>query len=445
MLCEKRWKSKGGLGNYWEALECLGTSKTSDENSSVCKQELIYHRKPGFTPSTMASISSQSLQATAPSVPWRRPNVRHTSNELYVDIVETLSVTLAPSGRPLSAFSHGTIAFTAKISGVPDLLLNLSSPSGKHNLGSVLDLPVFHPCVRLNRWKERPGELSFVPPDGRFVLMGYEVDLLGGMEGLKSANSTNNLKLPVNLEVITGLGPHGADFEVKVTLSNNPGPATSGTSSSGFGGGAVRGTAAGGLARIGGSSSALGGGGTVVPSLEDLVVTVPLPSGVRNISELRPSRGDVRYNPGDLSLEWVIPTKEGPGRAPIGKAGVTLKGTIIGALDAASENLDDGNGFHFEGSYGESSYQSRSAVPAITRDGEGINEARDAKKVDMNKHLMPSSATLSFSVKGWLPSGIKVESLVVDAKKSKGLGEGVKPYKGVKYLCVSSGGVEVRC
>jgi hypothetical protein len=58
---------------------------------------------------------------------------------------------------------------------------------------------------------------------------------------------------------------------------------------------------------------------------------------------------------------------------------------------------------------------------------------------------MPSCATISFSVKGWLPSGIKVESLNVDQKKSKGLGSGVTPYKGVKYLCVSRKGVECRC
>ena len=58
---------------------------------------------------------------------------------------------------------------------------------------------------------------------------------------------------------------------------------------------------------------------------------------------------------------------------------------------------------------------------------------------------MPTSATLSFSLKGSLASGLKVESLLVDTKKSRGLGEGVKPYKGVKYLTVSKKGVEVRC
>jgi AP-3 complex subunit mu len=37
-----------------------------------------------------------------------------------------------------------------------------------------------------------------------------------------------------------------------------------------------------------------------------------------------------------------------------------------------------------------------------------------------------------------------VDSLVVDTKKSKGLGEGVKPFKGVKYMTVSRRGVERR-
>lgn len=59
--------------------------------------------------------------------------------------------------------------------------------------------------------------------------------------------------------------------------------------------------------------------------------------------------------------------------------------------------------------------------------------------------LMPSSVSVSFTVRGWLPSGIRVEGLMVDARKSRGLGEGVKPYKGVKYLCVSRKGVEKRC
>ena len=57
---------------------------------------------------------------------------------------------------------------------------------------------------------------------------------------------------------------------------------------------------------------------------------------------------------------------------------------------------------------------------------------------------MPRTILTSFTVKGWLPSGIKVDALVIDTRKSKGLGEGVKPYKGVKYLAVSRRGIERR-
>jgi hypothetical protein len=63
----------------------------------------------------------------------------------------------------------------------------------------------------------------------------------------------------------------------------------------------------------------------------------------------------------------------------------------------------------------------------------------------LKSSLMPTSATVSFSVRGWLPSGIRVESLNIDPRRSRGLGEGVRPYKGVKYLCVSRRGIERRC
>ncbi|KAH8685667.1 Adaptor complexes medium subunit family-domain-containing protein [Tricladium varicosporioides] len=393
--------------------------------------------KSGFssTPSTsnMSGISSTgALAANTPALPWRRANVRHTSNELYVDIVETLSVTLAPSGRPLAAFANGTIAFTSKISGVPDLLLNLSTPSGKHNLESVMELPVFHPCVRLARWREKPGELSFVPPDGRFVLAGYEVDLLPFTSGKVGTTSSSNLKLPVQLEVKTSLGPTGSDFEVRLFITKVSGQGNSslpGSTSRGSHLGGRGGSGFGGLGSQAGTSS--------TPALEDLVVTIPLPNDVRNLPEIRASRGDTTYNPGENNLEWHIPAKE----AVVG--GATLRCTVAGPL--AEEEDFEGNGFRLDGryDYDESAYQS---TPTPTEKVvEKPDEQSDARKVAQNKILMPTSTAVSFSVKGWLASGIKVESLVVDTRKSRGLGEGVKPYKGVKYLTISRGGVEVRC
>ncbi|GKZ22625.1 AP-3 complex subunit mu [Aspergillus brasiliensis] len=475
---------------------------------------------------------SAAAAAQGPAIPWRKSGVRHTSNELYVDIIETLSVTMAPSGRLLSAMSSGTIAFTAKISGVPDLLLSLTAPGGQKALGRKLELPVFHPCVRLARWREQPGELSFVPPDGRFILAGYEVDLMPIDPTLDQPPShMEKLFLPAIVDIRKSLGPTGSDFEVRLILNTNfPGYSSfnrpgvgrsgSGTSTPSFLGG--------------------GGGNSSAPVLEEVVVTVPIPKSVRNITDMQASRGEALFSPGNGVLEWRVPTKD----AGTISGTATLRCTVVGhyaddELDDDVEELDaDAN--LLQGYYDASaSYQnpeadttkrktkkkkkkkvvkkssSRAAAAAAAAAAAEASASSPAEppslnpedpeqlahtptpepeqtqtptppvqstspqppsslprsqsqsqkqspsraysdssiflsaprktKTQLNATLMPNSAAVSFSVRGWLPSGLKVESLNIDPRRSRGLGEGVKPYKGVKYICMSRKGVERRC
>jgi len=283
--------------------------------------------------------------------------------------------------------------------------------------------------VRLNRWRENPGELSFIPPDGRFILAGYEVDLLPFTNGTGGNLGSNNLKLPVSIEVKTGLGSTGSDFDIRLNINNMFGAV-------GPSGPSVRGGAAGG--RGFGNSNA---GTAASPLLQDVIVSVPLPSDVRNLTDVRPSKGDASYNPGDKFLEWHIPQKE----LSSGASSFSLKATVLGPL-TADDNIgkDDPTGFGFSTEYSfEEPYQSTPKPKAGKKPGE--DDEKDAKKVAQNKILMPSSASVSFSVKGWVPSGVKIESILIDTKKSRGIGDGVKPYKGVKYLTISKGGVEIRC
>ncbi|RAL01176.1 putative AP-3 adaptor complex subunit mu [Aspergillus ibericus CBS 121593] len=471
-------------------------------------------------PNALKQSMASAAAAQGPAIPWRKSGVRHTSNELYVDIIESLSVTIAPSGRLLSAISSGTIAFTAKISGVPDLLLSLTAPGGQKVLGRKMDLPVFHPCVRLARWREHPGELSFVPPDGRFILAGYEVDLLPIDPGLDQPPShMEKLFLPAIVDIRRSLGPTGSDFEVRLILNTNfPGYSSfnrpgvgrsgSGTSTPSFLGG--------------------GSGNSSTPALEEVVVTVPIPKSVRNITDMQASRGEALFSPGSTSLEWRVPTKD----AGTISGTATLRCTVVGHyldddLEEEVEELDaDAN--LLQGYYdATNSYQnaeadttkrkvkkkkkkkvvkkssSRAAAAAAAAAAEGSasspadplpltsedpelhasepqlpippiqpsspqppqSQSQSQKqsptrpppessifltaprktKTQLNATLMPTSASVSFSVRGWLPSGIKVESLNIDPRRSRGLGEGVKPYKGVKYICVSRKGVERRC
>ncbi|KAI9758910.1 MAG: hypothetical protein M4579_002721 [Chaenotheca gracillima] len=422
---------------------------------------------PGSSLTPTPSSTSLSLQKPSlnppkdmPQLPWRRANVRHTSNELYVDILESISVVIAPSGRPISAMANGSIAFTSKISGVPDLLLTLSAPGGKAGIDRALELPVFHPCVRLARWRSNPGELSFVPPDGRFVLAGYEVDLLPTLPTSPHAPSAaTNLPLPVSLEIRTNLGPTGADFEVRLTLHRqnisipSSSPSGAGSASRGF------------SSRLGTSSPALGGSSNT-PTLEEVTVCIPIATSVRDITNLRASRGEASFSAGDGAVEWRVPTRDPPGSSSsIGgqsNPSTTLRCTVIGAspdvvdddTDGANDNYNGDRSTFSSSTYdytddqtskdAPTSYQasSSSAKPSRTHQ---TNQERDERRAAQNAALMPDSATVSFSVKGWLASGIRVESLVVNTRQSRGLGEGVKPYKGVKYLTVSRKGMEVRC
>ncbi|KAL5606100.1 hypothetical protein BROUX41_006131 [Berkeleyomyces rouxiae] len=379
---------------------------------------------PSFASSFSKPTTPSIANASIPALPWRRANVRHTSNEMYCDVVESLSVTLAPSGRPLAAFSQGTIAFTSKVSGVPDVVLLLSTASGKHHIEKTMELPVFHPCVRLQRWKERPGELSFVPPDGRFILASYEVDLLPA-GNRNSSLAPNSLKLPVDIEIKSGLGPIGAEFEVRLQVNKTFIPSTS-NGSSAFSRAGVRST----------------GASPAPTAMEDLCIRIPFSEEVKNLPEVRPSRGDAAFNTTDKILEWKIPAKELGSASSFGLR-CSVRGHATDDIEAGDGDAENDSSLYDL----DAAYQHGTAPrpDANVSGGESASEERNMVKVAQNKILMPSSVMASFSVKGWLASGLKVENINLDPRRSKGLGENVRPYKGVKYVTVSQNGVELRC
>ncbi|KAF2859183.1 clathrin adaptor, mu subunit [Piedraia hortae CBS 480.64] len=366
-----------------QILSSLSDSGLPSETEPNALRDVV-HTGPGALDNLLGKVGiapqpaaqQQQQQAQQPAIPWRRANVRHTSNELYVDIVESLRVTLAPSGRPLAAFAEGSIAFTSKVSGVPDLVLSLTAGGGREGLKRLLQRVVFHPCVRLSRW-EKEGVLSFVPPDGRFALCGYEVDLLGGC-GITEGRLPRDM--PLVVEVDTAMGG-GDEFEVRLRSSKMRSAAESLSSN------------------LEGRSPA-----------EGVVVRVPLQGDrVRNVVDLRASRGEAVWMPGEEVVEWKVPS---------GTAAATLRCRVQAA-------------------------ERRSRAVTTTYDYQDGGEEVTDEDRDL-ADLMPRSATLSFSVKGWLASGVKVDSLVVGSK-SRGIGAEVRPYKGVKYLTVSREGVEVRC
>lgn len=109
------------------------------------------------TPTLIGGASSE--------VWWRRQNVVYASNEVYVDIVESIDCICDGNGQMVSGGINGDIQVNSKLSGMPDICLTLRNPGVLQNVS-------FHPCVRLHRF-ERDRALSFTPPDGEFTLASY--------------------------------------------------------------------------------------------------------------------------------------------------------------------------------------------------------------------------------------------------------------------------------
>ena len=420
-----------------------------------------------------ATLKAASSSANGPAIPWRKQNVKHTSNEIYVDMVESLAVVFAPSGRPISARADGSILFTSKISGVPELLLNLTAPGGTSTskaagISRTMQLPTFHPCVRLARWKDHPGELSFVPPDGRFMLAGYETDLLPSPLDRDDppSRSSEKIFLPATVDLRTNLGPKNTDFEARLTLNPNfPGLAPPPAS------GPAAGRSTSGLPPFSSFTSTITSASTTststaTPTLDLLSLIIHFPPHVRNVTDLKPSRGEATFHASTKTVEWKVPTKDSASSL---SGTATLTGTVTGPLtphhadesyssphpraqlseyyddealaaadaDAdADANTDGRHHHHHEPTSARAAANGASPQP--------IPHPPSNQATSATRALMPRSVSVSFAIKGWLASGIKVESLTVDAKRSKGLGDGVKPYKGVKYLTVSKQGVERR-
>uniref|UniRef100_A0A6B2L5F7 MHD domain-containing protein n=1 Tax=Arcella intermedia TaxID=1963864 RepID=A0A6B2L5F7_9EUKA len=111
------------------------------------------------------TIKSSLPDSTLSRVPWRKANVKYTTNEIYIDIIDEIDAIIESNGSMTTSRISGSVVVDCQLSGVPDLVLRFQNP------GIMEDLS-FHPCVLISRW-EREQVLAFVPPDGKFKLLEF--------------------------------------------------------------------------------------------------------------------------------------------------------------------------------------------------------------------------------------------------------------------------------
>ncbi|OCF36507.1 AP-3 complex subunit mu [Kwoniella heveanensis BCC8398] len=156
----------------------------------------------------VAGVSGLQTPTTAPftaPIPWRRSGVRHSSNEIYFDIEESLDAILDKRGNVLSSSVWGRINCNSRLSGNPDLLLNFANPK-------VMSSCAFHPCIRYGKW-EKAGVLSFIPPDGKFRLLEYQ-----------AVAGTSKNQVPIALKAGMAIETNGGRFSLVLSSRLNHRP-----------------------------------------------------------------------------------------------------------------------------------------------------------------------------------------------------------------------------
>ena len=146
-----------------------------------------------------AKAKEVSMQVTG-AVQWRSPGLVYKKNEVYLDIVESISVLISPAGSVLRSSATGVIQMKCFLSGMPELTIGLNdrlgmeggagggtggggnesqSQTSHHGGGRIkksIDLAdlQFHQCVNLSKFDSEK-IISFTPPDGEFDLMKFRV------------------------------------------------------------------------------------------------------------------------------------------------------------------------------------------------------------------------------------------------------------------------------
>ncbi|KAJ9119511.1 hypothetical protein QFC22_003219 [Naganishia vaughanmartiniae] len=147
---------------------------------------------------TAAGVSGALNQTTNPFVtpiPWRRPNVRYSNNEIYFDIEESMDALV---DRLIIGIGD---------SGNPDLLLTFANPKTMENCS-------FHPCVRYKKWN-KDHVLSFIPPDGHFDLLEYEA--VPSVRSTALAANNKSFGLPLVFKPELRLDDTGGKFTLNLS------------------------------------------------------------------------------------------------------------------------------------------------------------------------------------------------------------------------------------
>ncbi|KAL0322870.1 UNVERIFIED_CONTAM: AP-4 complex subunit mu [Sesamum angustifolium] len=167
------------------------TTSTEVLKSYVFNEPIVVDaaRMPPLGPAALFMQGNKRMPGTAvtKSVVAHEPGGRKRE-EIFVDIIEKISVTFSSSGYVLTSEIDGTIQMKSYLTGNPEIRLALNDDlyigrSGVSSYGFggssgtgpvILDDCNFHESVHMDNF-DVDRTLSLVPPDGEFPVMNYRI------------------------------------------------------------------------------------------------------------------------------------------------------------------------------------------------------------------------------------------------------------------------------
>lgn len=158
-------------------------------------------------------------------------------NEIFVDILERLSVLFSSNGYVLNSTIDGCIQMKSYLAGNPqlrlalneDLIVGRNGGSTSYSSGVTVDDINFNDCVNLSEW-EHGRTLSFYPPDGEFIVLNYRMtgEFKTPFRIFPSIDEVepNKLEIAVHIRAEIPDNHFGANVSIEVPLPHSTTAAT---------------------------------------------------------------------------------------------------------------------------------------------------------------------------------------------------------------------------
>lgn len=83
--------------------------------------------------------------AASNAVGWRPDNIKHSKNEIFLDVIEKVNILVSNNGNVLRSEIIGTVRMRSSLSGMPELKLGLNDKvlfemTGKQSKSKLIEL-----------------------------------------------------------------------------------------------------------------------------------------------------------------------------------------------------------------------------------------------------------------------------------------------------------------